>query len=148
MEQKQDAQSGQTARQKRKNKRQQGFGGHGFKKIYNDKREKKRQRREEDERVARGEKPQNADYELIGYKIGSAKFDEYYKIQFKDIIKTDDEFETFKKTLYEKLPVTFRINPGLINFKEMVKMLKDPEFIKKNAVEVEENEGDGNQKDK
>jgi hypothetical protein len=41
------------------------------------------------------------------------------------------------------LPVTFRINPGLINFKEMVKMLKDPEFIKKNAVEVEENEGDG-----
>ena len=39
------------------------------------------------------------------------------------------EFEKFKTTLYEKLPVTFRVNPGQPNFKELVKMFKDPEFL-------------------
>ena len=116
MEQSKEAPKQLTAREKRKNKRQQGFGGHGFKKIYKDKREKKRQRREENEAIARGEKPKNEDYELTGYKIGSAKFDEYYRVQFKDVIKSDDEFEKFKSTLYEKLPVTFRVNPGLVNY--------------------------------
>jgi len=40
--------------------------------------------------------------------------------------------------LYEKLPVTFRVNPGLVNFQEVVKMLKDPQFISKNAIKGEE----------
>lgn len=69
----------QTAKEKRK-KRQQGFGGHNFKSIYKDKREKKRQRKEDDEAIARGEKPREADYKLREYKIGSDKFDEYYRI--------------------------------------------------------------------
>ena len=58
----------------------------------------------------------DADYELREYKIGNVKFDEYYREQFKDVIKTDEEFELFKTTLYAKLPVTFRVNPGVYNF--------------------------------
>jgi hypothetical protein len=79
MESNQPSNKPQSAKEKRK-KRQQGFGGHGFKKIYKDKRDKKRQRREDDDAIARGEKPKEADYQLREYTIGSKKFDEYYRL--------------------------------------------------------------------
>jgi len=44
----------------------------------------------------------------------------------------------FRDTLLEKLPVTFRINPTLLFHQKVVAMLKDPNFIKKNAIERNE----------
>jgi hypothetical protein len=52
------------------------------------------------------------------------------------------EFELFKTTLYEKLPVTFRVNPGIANFQEVVKMLKDPNFLEKYSVKQEGESGE------
>ena len=40
------------------------------------------------------------------------------------------EFEQFKSILLEKLPVTFRVNPGVIEHEKVVGMLRDPDFIK------------------
>lgn len=36
------------------------------------------------------------------------------------------------------MPVTFRINPGLVNFQELVKLFRDPDFIQKYAVKGSE----------
>ena len=43
---------------------------------------------------------------------------------------TEEEFGTFLQTLYDKLPVTFRINSGEAGFERLSQMLKDPDFIK------------------
>ena len=50
---------------------------------------------------------------------------------------SDEEFNLFAKTLTDKLPVTFRINPGLVNYQELAKIFRDPEFILKYAVASE-----------
>ena len=39
--------------------------------------------------------------------------------------------------MYEKLPVTFRVNPGIPNYQEFVKMLKDPKFLEKHSIKIE-----------
>ena len=62
----------------------------------------------------------NERYDLREIKVGNDKFHEYYKRQFKDVIQTDAEFDEFEKTLYDKLPVTFRVNPGLNNHEAMI----------------------------
>lgn len=76
-----------------------------------------------------------AEYELKTYKMGCPKFDEYYRKQFEQIIKSDEEFLEFKRTLLEKLPVTFRVNPGNIGHEKVVEMLKDPKFIESNTID-------------
>ena len=67
--------------------------------------------------------------------MGCPKFDEYYRRQFADIITTDEEFELFKNTLLEKLPVTFRVNPILMGHERVVDMFKDPKFIERHSVQ-------------
>jgi hypothetical protein len=42
------------------------------------------------------------------FKMGSAKFDKYYKTQFPWM--DEAEFKDFTSTLQEKLPVTYRVN--------------------------------------
>ena len=46
------------------------------------------------------------------YSTDSPKFDEYYSKIFEEIM-TKEEFVLFKQVLQEKLPVTFRVNPGV-----------------------------------
>jgi len=79
----------------------------------------------------------NPGYSDKFYTIGSPKFDEYYKTQFKGIVD-DAEYEVFVKTLQEKLPVTFRINSGELGFERVSNMFKDPNYVKNMAVPVEE----------
>lgn len=43
------------------------------------------------------------------------------------------EFEEFKHTLVQKLPVTFRVNPCLPHHQSLVAMFTDPQFVQKNA---------------
>ena len=73
------------------------------------------------------------------YVVGSAKFNEYYSRQFEGVLDAK-EFVRFKDTLIEKLPVTFRINPGLSNHESLVKMFNDPNFIVDMAIEQPEDE--------
>jgi len=40
-----------------------------------------------------------------------------------------EEFARFKSVLLEKLPVTFRVNPGVIEYEKMTTMLRDPSFM-------------------
>ena len=68
---------------------------------------------------------------MSNYEIGSKKFEEYYRPQFKEILPSDEEFERFIKTLKDKLPVTFRVNPSLVNYQEMIKLFLDPDFVEK-----------------
>lgn len=110
-----------------------GKGGH--RNTWKDRRDRKRQRTDEDQGDDR------ANYEKKEYAIGSKRFDEYYARQFKSIITSEDEFDKFKKTLYDKLPVTFRVNPSLPNHQAMVAMFSDPDFIKKYSAHQEEDEG-------
>jgi len=51
----------------------------------------------------------------------------------------EGEFDTFVKTLMEKLPVTFRINSGELHFEKVSAMLKDPGFIE-NYAKIQEEE--------
>jgi 16S rRNA C967 or C1407 C5-methylase (RsmB/RsmF family) len=86
-------------------------------------------------RALRGEAPKERDnYELREYIVGNDKFNEYYRRQFVEIIQSEEEFEEFKKTLVEKLPVTFRVNPGLPNYQTVVRMFQDPNFLIDNAI--------------
>ena len=64
-------------------------------------------------------------YALTEIKLGNPYFDEYYKEMFKDCIPTSEEFDLFKSTLVEKLPVTFRVNPGNIHSSEIIKLFQD-----------------------
>ena len=98
----------------------------------------KRQKLNQDENDQ--DKKQNADYELHSYSIGSKQFEEYYRAQFRDIIPDDEEFQKMYKTLQDKLPVTFRVNPSLVNYEAMVEMFQDPEFVKKYWIEPAEKE--------
>ena len=109
--------------------------GGGHRNVWKDRRDRKRQKTDEDKSADR------TNYEKKEYSIGSKKFDEYYSRQFKSIITSEDEFDKFKKTLYDKLPVTFRINSQLANHQALVDMFSDPEFIQKYSVE-QEDEGD------
>ena len=84
--------------------------------------------------------------------MGCPKFDEYYRRQFEEIIPTEEEFELFKNTLLEKLPVTFRVNPILMGHERVVNMFKDPKFVEKYSVqtgagEQEDAEDDDKEKD-
>ena len=115
------------------------YGGGGAKKMWKDKRERKQQRKEEEKenkmRALRGEAPKEREnYELREYVVGNDKFNEYYRRQFAEIIQSEEEFEEFKKTLVEKLPVTFRVNPGLPSFQTVVNMFQDPNFLVNNAI--------------
>ena len=47
----------------------------------------------------------------------------------------EEEFGTFLQTLYDKLPVTFRLNSGEAGFQRVSAMLTDPDFIKKFVLE-------------
>lgn len=69
-------------------------------------------------------------YEIATYKIGSDRFDEYYRTQFGEIIKTDAEFKQFLETLYDKLPVTFRLNSAEPNISKVSNMLSDGGFVR------------------
>ena len=53
----------------------------------------------------------------------------------------EEEFELFKATLLEKLPVTFRINPSYINHETLTDMLKHPKFVEEMA-KSKQNAGD------
>lgn len=105
--------------------------------MWADKRNKKRQRTEENQDV---QVERQKDYELNNYKIGSMKFEEYYRTQFGEIIKTEEEFQLFIKTLGDKLPVTFRINPGLLNYEALVSLFTDPAFVEKYWINNETND--------
>ena len=43
---------------------------------------------------------------------------------------SEEEFGLFLQTLYEKLPVTFRLNSGEAGFQRVSEMLRNPGFIK------------------
>jgi len=55
---------------------------------------------------------------------------------------TEEEFGTFLQTLYDKLPVTFRLNSGEAGFDRVSRMLQDADFIK-GFIEKEEVLQDG-----
>jgi len=40
-----------------------------------------------------------------------------------------EDFAKFYKTLQDKLPVTFRVNPGLMNYQALITMFNDPNFV-------------------
>ena len=65
---------------------------------------------------------------------------------------TEQEWGTFLQTLYEKLPVTFRINSGSAQFQRVSQMIKDPEFIKqfieRAAAKQAENQEEGKEEKK
>lgn len=69
-----------------------------------------------------------------------------------NVLTSDEEFQDFKSTLLEKLPVTFRVNPGLIGHERVVEMLRDPKFIESHTTDPakqQEEEQDGDEdKDK
>jgi hypothetical protein len=44
---------------------------------------------------------------------------------------SEEEFDKFRETLMQKLPVVFRVNPGLLNYQSLVDMFKDEQFIAK-----------------
>ena len=66
--------------------------------------------------------------------MGNENFDYYYQLQFKDVLSTE-QYQDFKNTLLEKLPVTFRVNPSLMRHETVVEMLRDPKFIQEYATE-------------
>jgi len=67
---------------------------------------------------------------MSNYKIGSDRFNEYYKKIFANVMPTEEEFGTFLQTLYDKLPVTFRLNSGEASFQAVSEILKDANFVK------------------
>lgn len=50
----------------------------------------------------------------------------------------DSTFAQFYQTLQNKLPVTFRINPGMPNYQALVHMFSDPAFINNYSSDVGE----------
>jgi hypothetical protein len=102
----------------RKRKHKKAFGGQV---NWQEKRAKKRAKKQEMESGAPIEP-----YKIDTFVIGSEKFNEYYTRLFKDVIKSEDEFKHFLQTLYDKLPVTFRLNSGAASFSRVSQMLKDP----------------------
>ena len=67
-----------------------------------------------------------------------------------------EEFNQFKAVLLEKLPVTFRVNPGLLQHQQVVQMFTDEDLVRKMAtqgvdekdqMEVSNNHGDHPGKD-
>ena len=120
----------------KKRKHQKAFGKAG-RMNWSEKREKKRQKQQERQN---GVDP----YEISQYTIGSDRFNEYYKRIFVDVMPTEEEFGTFLQTLYDKLPVTFRINSGEAGFERLSQMLKDPDFIKQFIESAEQEAGDEN----
>ena len=129
----------------RKRKHNKAFGKQPV--NWGEKRDKKRLKAQELEQGI------NEPYEISKYTIGSDKFNEYYKVSFgsqslkvaifltaflfdflkrvfAEVIPTEKEFQKFVKTLYDKLPVTFRINSGEAGFQRVSQLLKNPEFIK------------------
>ena len=85
-------------------------------------------------------------YEIATYKIGSDRFDEYYRTQFGNIIKTDAEFKKFVETLYEKLPVTFRLNSAEPNIEKVSNMLADKDFVRHITEKAIQNDKIGEEK--
>lgn len=85
-------------------------------------------------------KPKNkngeGEYKQIEYKIGSVKFDEYYQKQFPFL--SAEEFKEFTSTLFEKLPVTFRVNQTENHHERVVALFRDPEFIRSHYQVTEE----------
>jgi multisite-specific tRNA:(cytosine-C5)-methyltransferase len=69
------------------------------------------------------------DYELFSFKLGSPKFDKYYKMQLPFI--GEQEFVEFTNTLKEKLPVTFRVNQTEVSHEVVCQMFTDKQFIKR-----------------
>lgn len=69
--------------------------------------------------------------------MGSPKFDEYYQRQFRHIF-ADGDFEAFRATLLEKLPVTFRVNPSLLGHSNLIAMFSDPTLIERMAEGVDD----------
>ena len=55
------------------------------------------------------------------------------------VMPSEEEFGVFLQTLYDKLPVTFRLNSGEAGFQRVSEMLKGADFIKKFLVEEQEN---------
>lgn len=103
-----------------KQSKKRGYHGQGGqKKMWQDKRNNKRLKIEE-QAGEDGDKQEG--YELKEIKIGSAKFEEYYSTQFSGIITEPAEFQLFIETLQNKLPVTFRVNPSLVNHEALIEM--------------------------
>lgn len=90
--------------------------------MWQNKRNNKRQKTQDNQD---GDK-KNTDYELNSFDIGSKKFEEYYRAQFEQFMKDEDEFQLFYKTLQNKLPVAFRVNPSLVNYESLVDLFQDP----------------------
>jgi hypothetical protein len=59
------------------------------------------------------------------------------------VIPNEEEFKLFFKTLQDKLPVTFRINPSLVNYQSLVTLFSDPKFTDKYWIETKD---DSNEK--
>jgi len=57
----------------------------------------------------------------------------------------DEEYTKFVKTLQEKLPVTFRINAGEINYHVLSKELIDKDFVKSHAIEAAQGDEESKQ---
>lgn len=68
-------------------------------------------------------------------------------MQLKDEFPTESDFNRFLKVLREKLPVTFRINENVPNYKNFLEKISQPNFIEKmiSAAQETEKEAD-NQK--
>jgi 16S rRNA C967 or C1407 C5-methylase (RsmB/RsmF family) len=111
---------------------------HKYKKNQNyaksraDKNEHKRQRTERLEKFDNGDLDVKETWKTHDIKLGNEKFDEYYWKQFEHIMSAE-EFEMFKSTLIEKLPVTFRVNPAMPYHENIVQMFKDPEFVSRHS---------------
>jgi len=106
--------------------------------------EKREKKKNAQKRQETGEPAEH--YEINQFNIGSAKFDEYYTKQFKGILD-EAEFKQFVDTLYEKLPVTFRVQTANVNFEKVCDMLRDPNFIK-DFTEKEATVEDGQEEEK
>ena len=88
------------------------------------KHDRKEQKVDRDERIRQidaGEirETMRDDYKSKLIQIGSEIFDEYYLKQFVPKVLSNDEFAKFKHALTQKLPVTYRLNPSVNNYKQV-----------------------------
>jgi len=61
-------------------------------------------------------------------ELANPSFDKYYQHVFKGVLN-EAEFAQFRSTLVEKLPVTFRVNAGLLRHEKVTEMFSHPSFV-------------------
>jgi len=62
--------------------------------------------------------------------LENKSFEAYYKFCLKEEFTNESDFNRFLATLKEKLPVTFRINENVPNYKNFLEKIKHPDFVK------------------